>query len=184
MSSLPLVFDASRRALPPTHLADLDPAERREAIRDIGQPAFRADQLSRHYFSRLENDPATMTDLPAGAREALRGLFPTLLTEVRTVSTDDETTRKTLWRLHDGALVESVLMRYTDRVTVCVSSQAGCGMACPFCATGQGGLQRNLSAAEVVDQVVAAARGWGGGFGPRGGERGTRRAPRACQSSG
>ena len=54
-----------------------------------------------------------------------------------------DTTVKTLWRMHDGALVESVLMRYPDRVTMCVSSQAGCGMACPFCATGQGGLQRN-----------------------------------------
>ena len=67
-------------------------------------------------------------------------------------------TRKTLWRAFDGALVESVLMRYPDRVTMCVSSQAGCGMACPFCATGQAGLTRNLSAAEIVAQVVAGAR--------------------------
>ncbi len=87
-----------------------------------------------------------------------------MLDEVRTVTTDDGTTRKTLWRLHDGALVESVLMRYPargaarERVTVCISSQAGCGMACPFCATGQGGLTRNLSTAEIVDQVRAAAR--------------------------
>jgi 23S rRNA (adenine2503-C2)-methyltransferase len=73
------------------------------------------------------------------------------------VSCDDDTTRKTLWRAHDGTLLESVLMRYPDRVTLCVSSQAGCGMACPFCATGQGGLQRNLSTAEIVDQVRAAA---------------------------
>jgi 23S rRNA (adenine2503-C2)-methyltransferase len=85
-------------------------------------------------------------------------LLPALLTEVRSLETDAGTTRKTLWRLHDGALVESVLMRYPDRITVCVSSQAGCGMACPFCATGQGGLTRNLSTAEIVDQVAAAAR--------------------------
>ncbi|MGH3386994.1 MAG: 23S rRNA (adenine(2503)-C(2))-methyltransferase RlmN, partial [Nocardioidaceae bacterium] len=71
---------------------------------------------------------------------------------------DNGTTVKTLWRLFDGALVESVLMRYPGRVTMCVSSQAGCGMACPFCATGQGGLQRNMSAAEIVDQVVVGAR--------------------------
>ena len=71
---------------------------------------------------------------------------------------DKGTTRKTLWKLFDGALVESVLMRYPDRATVCVSSQAGCGMACPFCATGQGGLQRNMSTAEIVEQVVAGAR--------------------------
>ena len=69
-------------------------------------------------------------------------------------------TRKTLWRLHDGALVESVLMRYPDRATMCISSQAGCGMACPFCATGQAGLTRNLSAAEIIGQVVAALRPW------------------------
>ncbi len=85
-------------------------------------------------------------------------LMPRLLTSARELATDAGTTRKTLWRLHDGSLVESVLMRYPDRVTVCVSSQAGCGMACPFCATGQGGLTRNLSTAEIVEQVVAAAR--------------------------
>jgi 23S rRNA (adenine2503-C2)-methyltransferase len=77
---------------------------------------------------------------------------------VRSLETDAGTTRKTLWRLHDGALVESVLMRYPGRITVCISSQAGCGMACPFCATGQGGLTRNLSTAEIVDQVRAAAQ--------------------------
>src|SRR5438876_7271375 len=77
---------------------------------------------------------------------------------VRHISCDDDTTRKTLWRLHDGTLVESVLMRYPDRVTMCVSSQAGCGMACPFCATGQAGLTRNLSTAEIVAQVVAGER--------------------------
>ncbi|WP_175585570.1 DUF2631 domain-containing protein, partial [Nocardia cyriacigeorgica] len=61
-----------------------------------------------------------------------------------------------LWRAGDGTLLESVLMRYPDRATLCISSQAGCGMACPFCATGQGGLNRNLSTAEIVDQVRAA----------------------------
>jgi 23S rRNA (adenine2503-C2)-methyltransferase len=81
-----------------------------------------------------------------------------LMTSLRTVTADRGTTRKTLWRLFDGALVESVLMRYPDRVTMCVSSQAGCGMACPFCATGQGGLQRNMSTAEIVEQVVDGAR--------------------------
>jgi 23S rRNA (adenine2503-C2)-methyltransferase len=164
MDSLPLVFDAPRRGLPPRHLADLDEAERRAAVVDLGLPAFRADQLGRHYFGRLGNDPSTMTDLPAGARNRVSALLPALLTEVRHLETDAGTTRKTLWRLHDGTLVESVLMRYParpgrpERVTVCVSSQAGCGMACPFCATGQGGLKRNLSTAEIVDQVVAAAR--------------------------
>ncbi len=159
MASLPLVFDEPRRARPPRHLADLDPAARRSAVAELGLPTFRADQLSRHYFARLENDPSAMTDLPPAVREQMRdGLLPTLLTDVRTLQTDAGTTRKTLWRLHDGALVESVLMRYPQRITVCVSSQAGCGMACPFCATGQGGLTRNLSTAEIVEQVTDAAR--------------------------
>jgi 23S rRNA (adenine2503-C2)-methyltransferase len=100
-----------------------------------------------------------MTDLPAASRAQLAAaLLPPLVTPVRTQVADHGTTRKTLWRMHDGALVESVLMRYPGRVTVCVSSQAGCGMACPFCATGQGGLERNMSAAEIVEQVVAGAR--------------------------
>jgi 23S rRNA (adenine2503-C2)-methyltransferase len=159
MTSLPLVFDAPRRALPPRHLADLSPADRRVAVSELGEPAFRADQLSRQYFGRLEHQPERMTDLPAAARDRLgEALLPRLLQEVRHVQTDRGSTRKTLWKLHDATLVESVLMRYRDRLTVCVSSQAGCGMACPFCATGQGGLRRNLSTAEIVEQVVAAAR--------------------------
>jgi 23S rRNA (adenine2503-C2)-methyltransferase len=159
MTSLPLVFDAPATAMPPRHLADLTPAERRSAVVELGEKPFRADQLSRHYFQRLENQPARMTDLPVAVRERLgTALFPPLLTEVRHVEADRGTTRKTLWKLHDGTLVESVLMRYRDRLTVCISSQAGCGMACPFCATGQGGLRRNLSAAEIVEQAVAAAR--------------------------
>jgi 23S rRNA (adenine2503-C2)-methyltransferase len=85
-------------------------------------------------------------------------LLPPLLTPVRELTADEGTTVKTLWRLFDGALVESVLMRYPGRTTICVSSQAGCGMNCPFCATGQAGLTRNMSAGEIVEQVVAGAR--------------------------
>jgi 23S rRNA (adenine2503-C2)-methyltransferase len=146
------------RRRPPRHLADLDAAGRRAAVAEIGQPAFRADQLSRHYFGRLTEDPGQMTDLPSAQRAELAGaLLPRLLTAERELACDGGTTRKTLWRAFDGAYVESVLMRYPDRVTMCVSSQAGCGMACPFCATGQAGLTRNLSAAEVVAQVFAGA---------------------------
>ena len=157
------------RARPPRHLADLDAAQRRAAVLDLGEPAFRADQLSRHYFARLTDDPAEMTDLPADLRESLgSALLPALLTAQREQECDGGTTRKTLWRAFDGALVESVLMRYPDRVTMCVSSQAGCGMACPFCATGQAGLTRNLSAAEIVAQVFAGARAMARGQVPGG----------------
>lgn len=144
--------------MPPRHLADLDLAARRAAVADLGEQPFRAGQLSTHYFGRLERDPAAMTDIPAEARERLsEALLPWLLTPVRELACDDGTTRKALWRLHDGSMVESVLMGYLDRVTVCISSQAGCGMGCPFCATGQAGLTRNLSTAEIVDQVVYLA---------------------------
>lgn len=158
MTPVPLVFEAPRRGMPPAHLADYPASKRKEAVASMGEKPFRASQLSHHYFSRLTSDPATMTDIPAAGRERLAAeLLPSLLTEVRHVTCDGNTTRKTLWRLHDGTMLESVLMRYPDRATLCVSSQAGCGMACPFCATGQGGLDRNLSTAEIVEQVRAGA---------------------------
>jgi 23S rRNA (adenine2503-C2)-methyltransferase len=152
------------RGRPPRHLADLDPAQRREAVAELGEKPFRAQQLSRHYFARLADTPEQLTDVPAASRERLSAaLLPSLLEPVRHVACDEGATRKTLWRGVDGTLVESVLMRYPDRATVCVSSQAGCGMACPFCATGQAGLTRNLSTGEIVEQVVAAARAMGRG---------------------
>ncbi|MEV0713066.1 23S rRNA (adenine(2503)-C(2))-methyltransferase RlmN [Asanoa sp. NPDC050611] len=163
MTSLPIVqseaASAGRRpAMPPRHLADLDVSAREEALVALGEPKFRARQLSTHYFGRLVRDPDAMTDLPAASRAKIAGdLLPRLLTPVREMACDDGATRKALWRLHDGSLVESVLMGYPDRVTVCISSQAGCGMACPFCATGQAGLTRNLSTAEIVDQAVYLA---------------------------
>ena len=153
-----LVFEAPARGKPPVHFADFDAAERRAAVVALGLPEFRADQISRHWFGRLEDDPATWTDLSPADRDAIAGLFPPLLTPVRTLSCDDGATVKTLWRLHDGSRVESVLMGYRDRITMCVSSQAGCGMNCPFCATGQAGLTRNLSTAEIVEQVLAGSR--------------------------
>ncbi|MCB0930584.1 MAG: 23S rRNA (adenine(2503)-C(2))-methyltransferase RlmN [Mycobacterium sp.] len=153
-----LVFEAPRRGLPPRHFADLDGAERAAAVDQLGLPAFRAKQLAAHYYGHLLADPRQMTDLPASVRDAVAdSLFPPLLSVVREVECDAGDTRKTLWRGHDGATFESVLMRYPNRNTVCISSQAGCGMACPFCATGQGGLTRNLSAAEILEQVRAAA---------------------------
>lgn len=153
-----LVFDAPRRGLPPPHFADLDADGRAVAVADLGLPAFRAKQLATQYYGRLVADPREMTDLPAAVRDAVAGaLFPSLLTVVREIECDRGDTRKTLWRGHDGTTFESVLMRYPNRNTVCISSQAGCGMACPFCATGQGGLTRNLSAAEILEQVRAAA---------------------------
>ena len=156
---LPLVFDAPARGRAPKHWLDFDVPERRAAMKSFGLPAFRADQISRHVFDGLSDEVTAWTDLPAAIREDLaEQLFPPLLTQVRRLSADRGRTVKTLWRLHDGSLLESVLMRYPNRSTLCISSQAGCGMACPFCATGQGGLKRNLSRAEIAVQAFAANR--------------------------
>ena len=156
---LPLVFDAPGRGKAPKHWLDFDIPERRDAMESFGLPAFRADQISRHVFDALSDEVTAWTDLPAAIREDLaEQLFPPLLTQVRRLTADRGRTVKTLWRLHDGSLLESVLRRYPNRSTLCISSQAGCGMACPFCATGQGGLKRNLSRAEITVQAFAANR--------------------------
>ena len=154
-----IALKAPRRAKPPKHIADFDMAGRREFLKELGYQSFRASQLSKHYFERLVTDPAEMTDLPAKDREQMVAqAMPQLLTPVRTLEADGGDTLKVVHRLFDGALIESVIMRYDNRVTMCISSQAGCGMNYPFCATGQQGLTRNLSTAEIVEQVVAGAR--------------------------
>ena len=163
-----LVFTEPRRGRPPRHLADLDEQGRVSAVAELGLPAFRAKQLAHQYYGRLIADPRQMTDLPAAIRGTVaESMFPTLLTAARDITCDEGQTRKTLWRAVDGATFESVLMRYPQRNTVCISSQAGCGMACPFCATGQGGLDRNLSTAEILEQVRAGAAALRDDFGDR-----------------
>lgn len=150
---------ARSRVKPPKHLSGMTMAERQEAITELGIPKFRADQISRQWFTRLSDDPSTWTDVPDDvAQKVANELLPPLFSSVKEVTADQGQTVKSVLRLHDNALVESVLMRYPGRVTMCVSSQAGCGMGCPFCATGQGGLTRNLSSAEIVEQVMAGAR--------------------------
>ncbi len=159
-TEIKLVFDEPKlRKKTPRHLADYSPAQRRELAVELGLPAFRANQVANHYFTHRSSNPETWSDIPLNLRTTMAELLtPKLIELVRSVSCDDGMTRKDLWRLHDGVLVETVLMRYTDRTTVCISSQAGCGMNCPFCATGQAGLTRNLTAGEITEQVVAAAR--------------------------
>ncbi len=149
----------TRRGKPPAHLADLTLEERIEAVKEMGLPGFRAKQLSVHYFEHFTTDPEDLTDLPKdGRQELVDRFFPPLLEVVSRQSADHGATQKFLWKLFDGSMVESVLMRYSDRVTLCISSEAGCGMNCPFCATGQMGLTRNLSTAEILEQVRIANR--------------------------
>ena len=174
MTGTPVRLDLSSpsrgpRGKPPKHFVDLTPEQRVEAVTELGEKPFRAKQLATHYFTHLSNDPSTMTDLPKASRDKLvSSLFPQLLSAHRVQTADKGTTVKTLWHLFDGAKVESVLMRYRNRTTLCISSQAGCGLACSFCATGQLGLTRNLSTAEIVEQVRAAGRSLADGDVPGG----------------
>lgn len=154
-----LAKDHARRGKPPIHLVDMNAAEREQAAKAIGMPKFRVKQLANHYFAHYDTDVASFTDFPSKLSvTAQEAFFPELIHEVTHQSADDGTTIKTLWRLFDGAMIESVLMRYPSRTTLCISSQVGCGMGCPFCATGQLGLTRNMSTGEILEQVRIAAK--------------------------
>ncbi|MDR1386644.1 MAG: 23S rRNA (adenine(2503)-C(2))-methyltransferase RlmN [Propionibacteriaceae bacterium] len=166
---LRLMAPTPPRGKPPRHWADLTVPDRLEAVARAGLPSFRAKQIAAHYCHHLSGQPADWTDLSVDHRHRVADLFPELLHWLGDRQCDDGATVKSLYRLFDGELVETVLMRYglTEQATVgprglrstlCVSSQAGCGMACPFCATGQLGLRRNLSTAEIVEQIRLGAR--------------------------
>jgi 23S rRNA (adenine2503-C2)-methyltransferase len=138
---------------------DLDAEAVAELMGDLGQPAYRAAQLWHGMYGRLA-EPSELTDLPAALRARLANdprLGPSLTLAHESVA-DRGQTVKWLWSLEGGARIETVLMYYPGRATVCVSTQAGCAMACQFCATGQAGFDRHLSTGEIVEQVVAASR--------------------------
>ncbi len=145
---------------------DLDRREVTELLAD--QPQYRVSQLWHGLYARLA-EPAELTELPQVLRARLStepALAPSLGLSSETL-TDQGRTLKWLWSLSGGAMVETVLMHYPDRSTVCVSTQAGCAMGCGFCATGQAGFTRHLSTGEIVEQVVAAARSCRHGQPPR-----------------
>jgi 23S rRNA (adenine2503-C2)-methyltransferase len=121
------------------------------------EPGYRVDQVWRGLHEEGRR-PAEMTNLPRPIRARLEAALPPALRLVTESVSEGGQTVKRLWALSDGARVESVLMRYADRATVCVSSQAGCAMGCTFCATGQGGFSRHLTSGEIVEQVVWARR--------------------------
>ena len=132
-------------------LADLSRVELGELL--DGEPAYRLDQVWDGLY-RQRRPLSELTNVPKSLRHAIGELLPPALSLVRTQSADRGATAKHLWSLRDGRLVESVLMRYRNRTTLCISSQAGCAMACSFCATGQVGFDRNLSVGEIVEQVL------------------------------
>ena len=142
----------------PTTLYDLD----RDQFAELcdGEPRYRVDQIWQGLYDGLKL-PEQMSNLPKALKAKLQDEAPLALTEVQLQTADKGQTLKWLWHAHDGHQVETVLMLYPDRATVCVSSQAGCAMACGFCATGQAGFDRHLTTGEIVEQVIAAARAAG-----------------------
>jgi 23S rRNA (adenine2503-C2)-methyltransferase len=125
-------------------------------LAELGQPRYRAAQVA-SWLVRGVDDPHRMTDLPGEARAKLAELTAGSTPElVAHHVADGGRTHKFLLRFADGEAIETVLMRYPRRATVCISTQAGCAMGCPFCATGQAGLRRQLTAGEIVRQVVVA----------------------------
>jgi len=135
-------YDATR--------ADLD-----ALLSDFGEPSYRARQLyDGLYGQRRSLDE--ITNLSVELRDKIADALPLALSEQTCQQGDDGSTTTWLWRAGDGAQIETVLMEYPERATVCVSSQAGCAMGCTFCATGQAGFERHLSSGEIVEQVVRA----------------------------
>ncbi|MEM7415984.1 MAG: 23S rRNA (adenine(2503)-C(2))-methyltransferase RlmN [Gemmatimonadota bacterium] len=147
---------------PRLDLLSLDPvavsAALEEHFEQRGQPRYRIGQVRRWLFERLVTSVDEMTDLPVGEREALRGAFRIDDPVADQVQRSADGTVKHLWRLHDGELVESVLIPTESRLTLCISSQAGCAMGCTFCATGWGGFDRQLTAGEIVGQYRGSRR--------------------------
>ncbi|MBQ0058508.1 MAG: 23S rRNA (adenine(2503)-C(2))-methyltransferase RlmN [Lachnospiraceae bacterium] len=137
--------------------ADIE--ELKTYLKELGEKAFRADQL----FGWLHKNGAVtydeMTNLPASMREKLNEQAPLQRAVIETMQESAiDGTRKYLFKLHDGYYIESVFMRYQHGLTVCVSSQVGCRMGCRFCASTIGGLSRNLTAGEIVSQIEQIGR--------------------------
>lgn len=138
---------------------DLNQNQLLDYFQSIGEPAYRANQLWVAAYTNFVTNPDEITTLPKSIREQLKRdmTFSRLNIESQLKSSDGETI-KTLFALPDGASIESVIMHYDERHTLCISSQAGCAMGCVFCATGQMGFKRNLSSGEIVEQVIHLAR--------------------------
>jgi 23S rRNA (adenine2503-C2)-methyltransferase len=143
----------------PVNLYDLDFEELAHFVVELGQPRFRARQIWEWLYQHFAADFDGMTNLPQTLRDKLKA---TAVLDTGTIASEqrssDGQTKKVLFQLPDGQFIETVLMRYQKRRTLCISTQAGCAMGCVFCATGQMGFFRNLSAGEIVAQVVHFAR--------------------------
>ncbi len=146
-----------------TNLLDCSPAELEALAESLGAPRYRGRQLARWIFARGVVDLEAMTDLPRDFRAALAARATVDVPEVERRTPSQDGSHKLVLRYGDGARVQAVLMPDGDRLTLCVSTQVGCGFACAFCFTGTMGLERNLSAGEILAQVLVARQGLGPG---------------------
>lgn len=138
---------------------DLDFNQIKEIILSWGEPGYRSAQIWRGLYQGHWNNWTQFTSLPSKLRKRLDTLFTfSYLRPAETLESTDRETVKTLFLLHDGNAVETVLMKYNNRRTLCISTQAGCAMGCVFCATGQMGFKRNLSSGEIIEQVMYYSR--------------------------
>ena len=138
---------------------DFNKAELTERIIELGEPAYRGKQIWQMIYKQLAASPEDFSNISKELRQRLSETFcfqP--LSVVKNLKSSDELTNKILFRLQDDRMIESVLMRYNERNTICISTQVGCPMNCAFCATGQMGFIRNLSAGEIVAQILYFAR--------------------------
>lgn len=140
-------------------LLDLTSGQLAEWLASLGEPPFRVAQVRHWIYCSLVTDFAEMRNLPKALRERLAEIaYLGTMRPLKEMVSSDGLTRKALFELQDNQTIESVLMHYDKRHTVCLSTQVGCAMGCPFCATGQGGLVRNLTPGEIVEQVLHFAR--------------------------
>ena len=144
---------------PAATLLEIPPEKRAEKLASLGAPAYRAKQIAAWIFQKRATSYDPMTNLPETLRRKLSEELPLFSTRLRKVDQAEDTTQKFLLELADGETVETVLLR-DDRGhrTVCLSTQVGCGMDCAFCASGLGGLVRNLTRAEILEQMLTAAQ--------------------------
>lgn len=151
--------ESSRDAAGRVSLLDLELAELEPFLAELGEPYFRARQIWEWIYKRYVADFDAMTNLPKSLRHQLDEMATIApLAVVAELVSDSHDTLKRLYRLPNGQTIESVLMLYDRRRTLCISSQAGCAMGCTFCATAQAGLARNLTAGEIIAQVLDYAR--------------------------
>jgi 23S rRNA (adenine2503-C2)-methyltransferase len=143
----------------PLYFFDITTDKLKEIITSSGQPAFRSNQILDWAYKRLAPSFDDMTDIPVKLRESIKKTITyNRLTPLIDKLSKDGWTRKLLFNLPDNSQIETVLMGYNERRTACISTQAGCGLGCTFCATGQAGLQRNITSGEIVEQVLYIAR--------------------------